>query len=159
MFKDSGAIIDKALAEIVVYQPDLVLVSGDLTKDGELICHTEVHDKIVAARKELAAAGKQTLFCVINDDNGRDFSSGAAEHTDLVDPLAFKDLWADCGYDAAIAKFDEGGTRGGSLSYAVRPVKGITLIVVDSGEYSSDQNGLDRDEHVASGVVGEKLLA
>ena len=146
MFKDSGAIIDKALAEIVAYQPDLALVSGDLTKDGELICHTEVHDKIVAARKELAAAGKQTLFCVINgnhdinnDDNGRDFSSGAAEHTDLVDPLAFKDLWADCGYDAAIAKFDEGGTRGGSLSYAVRPVKGITLIVVDSGEYSSDQ--------------------
>lgn len=166
MFKESGAIIDKALAEIVAYQPDLVLVSGDLTKDGELICHTEVHDKIVAARKELAAAGKQTLFCVINgnhdinnDDNGRDFSSGVAEHTDLVDPLAFKDLWADCGYDAAIAKFDEGGTRGGSLSYVVRPVKGITLIVVDSGKYSSDQNGLDRDEHVTSGVVGEKLLA
>lgn len=166
MFKESGAIIDKALAEIVAYQPDLVLVSGDLTKDGELICHTEVHDKIVAARKELAAAGRQTLFCVINgnhdinnDDNGRDFSSGVAEHTDLVDPLAFKDLWADCGYDAAIAKFDEGGTRGGSLSYVVRPVKGITLIVVDSGKYSSDQNGLDRDEHVTSGVVGEKLLA
>ena len=166
MFKESGAIIDKALAEIVAYQPDLVLVSGDLTKDGELICHTEVHDKIVAARKELAAAGKQTLFCVINgnhdinnDDNGRDFSSGVAEHTDLVDPLKFKDLWADCGYDAAIAKFDEGGTRGGSLSYVVRPVKGITLIVVDSGKYSSDQNGLDRDEHVTSGVVGEKLLA
>ena len=166
MFKESGAIIDKALAEIVAFQPDLVLVSGDLTKDGELICHTEVHDKIVAARKELAAAGKQTLFCVINgnhdinnDDNGRDFSSGVAEHTDLVDPLAFKDLWADCGYDAAIAKFDEGGTRGGSLSYVVRPVKGITLIVVDSGKYSSDQNGLDRDEHVTSGVVGEKLLA
>lgn len=166
MFKESGAIIDKALAEIVAYQPDLVLVSGDLTKDGELICHTEVHDKIVAARKGLAAAGKQTLFCVINgnhdinnDDNGRDFSSGVAEHTDLVDPLAFKDLWVDCGYDAAIAKFDEGGTRGGSLSYAVRPVKGITLIAVDSGKYSSDQNGLDRDEHVTSGVVGEKLLA
>lgn len=166
MFKESGAIIDKALAEIVAYQPDLVLVSGDLTKDGELICHTEVHDKIVAARKELAAAGKQTLFCVINgnhdinnDDNGRDFSSGVAEHTDLVDPLKFKDLWADCGYDAAIAKFDEGGTRGGSLSYVVRPVKGITLIVVDSGKYSSDQNDLDRDEHVTSGVVGEKLLA
>lgn len=166
MFRESGAIVDKALAEIVAYQPDLVILSGDLTKDGELVCHQGMHEKLAAAKKQLANAGKQAMFCVINgnhdinnDDNGRDFSSGKAEHTDLVDPLAFKELYADCGYDDAIAKFDEGGSQGGSLSYVVRPAKGITLIVVDSGKYSADQNGLGRDEHVTSGVVGEKLLA
>lgn len=166
MFRESGAIVDKALAEIVAYQPDLVILSGDLTKDGELICHQGMHEKLAAAKKQLANAGKQAMFCVINgnhdinnDDNGRDFSSGKAEHTDLVDPLAFKELYADCGYDDAIAKFDEGGSQGGSLSYVVRPAKGVTLIVVDSGKYSADQNGLGRDEHVTSGVVGEKLLA
>ncbi|RHS41564.1 metallophosphoesterase [Collinsella sp. AF08-23] len=166
MFRESGAIVDKALAEIVAYQPDLVILSGDLTKDGELVCHQGMHEKLAAAKKQLANAGKQAMFCVINgnhdinnDDNGRDFSSGKAEHTDLVDPLAFKGLYADCGYDDAIAKFDEGGSQGGSLSYVVRPAKGVTLIVVDSGKYSADQNGLGRDEHVTSGVVGEKLLA
>lgn len=166
MFRESGAIVDKALAEIVAYQPDLVIISGDLTKDGELVCHQDMHEKLAAAKKQLANAGKQAMFCVINgnhdinnDDNGRDFSSGKAEHTDLVDPLAFKELYADCGYDDAIAKFDEGGSQGGSLSYVVRPAKGVTLIVVDSGKYSADQNGLGRDEHVTSGVVGEKLLA
>lgn len=166
MFRESGAIVDKALAEIVAYQPDLVVLSGDLTKDGELVCHQGMHEKLAAAKKQLANAGKQAMFCVINgnhdinnDDNGRDFSSGKAEHTDLVDPLAFKELYADCGYDDAIAKFDEGGSQGGSLSYVVRPAKGVTLIVVDSGKYSADQNGLGRDEHVTSGVVGEKLLA
>lgn len=166
MFRESGAIVDKALAEIVAYQPDLVILSGDLTKDGELVCHQDMHEKLAAAKKQLANAGKQAMFCVINgnhdinnDDNGRDFSSGKAEHTDLVDPLAFKELYADCGYDDAIAKFDEGGSQGGSLSYVVRPAKGVTLIVVDSGKYSADQNGLGRDEHVTSGVVGEKLLA
>lgn len=166
MFRESGAIVDKALAEIVAYQPDLVILSGDLTKDGELVCHQGMHEKLAAAKKQLANAGKQAMFCVINgnhdinnDDNGRDFSSGKAEHTDLVDPLAFKELYADCGYDDAIAKFDEGGSQGGSLSYVVRPAKGVTLIVVDSGKYSTDQNGLGRDEHVTSGVVGEKLLA
>lgn len=166
MFRESGAIVDKALAEIVAYQPDLVILSGDLTKDGELVCHQGMHEKLAAAKKQLANAGKQAMFCVINgnhdinnDDNGRDFSSGKAEHTDLVDPLAFKELYADCGYDDAIAKFDEGGSQGGSLSYVVRPTKGVTLIVVDSGKYSADQNGLGRDEHVTSGVVGEKLLA
>lgn len=166
MFRESGAIVDKALAEIVAYQPDLVILSGDLTKDGELVCHQGMHEKLAAAKKQLANAGKQAMFCVINgnhdinnDDSGRDFSSGKAEHTDLVDPLAFKELYADCGYDDAIAKFDEGGSQGGSLSYVVRPAKGVTLIVVDSGKYSADQNGLGRDEHVTSGVVGEKLLA
>lgn len=166
MFRESGTIVDKALAEIVAYQPDLVILSGDLTKDGELVCHQGMHEKLAAAKKQLANAGKQAMFCVINgnhdinnDDNGRDFSSGKAEHTDLVDPLAFKELYADCGYDDAIAKFDEGGSQGGSLSYVVRPAKGVTLIVVDSGKYSADQNGLGRDEHVTSGVVGEKLLA
>lgn len=117
------------------------------------------------AKKRLKAAGKEAYFAVINgnhdinnDLNGRDFSSGFAEHTDLVDPLAFKDLYADCGYDDAIAMFDQGGSKGGSLSYVPRPVKGVTLIAVDSCKYSTDQNGLDVDEHVTSGVVGEKLL-
>lgn len=117
------------------------------------------------AKKRLKVAGKETQFAVINgnhdinnDLNGRDFSGGFAEHTDLVDPLAFKDLYADCGYDDAIAMFDQGGSKGGSLSYVVRPAKGVTLIAVDSCKYSTDQNGLDVDEHVTSGVVGEKLL-
>lgn len=166
MFRESGDIVKKAMAEIVAYQPDLVIVSGDLTKDGELVCHEDVHAIFVDAKEQLEAAGKATCFCVINgnhdinnDLNGRDFSSGHAEHTDLVDPLKFKELYADCGYDDAIALFDQGGSAGGSLSYVVRPAKGVTLIVVDSCKYSTDQNGLDVDEHVTSGMVGEKLLA
>ncbi|MDO4437474.1 MAG: metallophosphoesterase [Coriobacteriaceae bacterium] len=165
MFRESGSIIKKAMDEIVGYQPDLVIVSGDLTKDGELVCHRDIHTMFADAKARLTAAGKDTQFCVINgnhdinnDLNSRDFSSGVAEHTDLVDPLAFKEIYADCGYSSAIAKFDEGGTRGGSLSYVVRPAKGVTLIAVDSCKYSTDQNGLDVDEHVTSGVVGEKLL-
>ena len=165
MFRESGDIIKKAMDEIVTYQPDLVILSGDLTKDGELACHQDIHVMLSDAKNRLKAAGKETQFAVINgnhdinnDLNGRDFSSGFAEHTDLVDPLAFKDLYADCGYDDAIAMFDQGGSKGGSLSYVLRPVKGVTLIAVDSCKYSTDQNGLDVDEHVTSGVVGEKLL-
>lgn len=165
MFRESGDIIKKAMDEIVAYQPDLVILSGDLTKDGELACHQDIHEMLSDAKKRLKAAGKEAYFAVINgnhdinnDLNGRDFSSGFAEHTDLVDPLAFKELYADCGYDDAIAMFDQGGSKGGSLSYVLRPVKGVTLIAVDSCKYSTDQNGLDVDEHVTSGVVGEKLL-
>lgn len=166
MFRESGDIIKKAMAEIVAYQPDLVIVSGDLTKDGELVCHEDIHALFADAKQRLEAAGKATQFCVINgnhdinnDLNGRDFSSGHAEHTDLVDPLKFKELYADCGYDDAIAMFDQGGNRGGSLSYVLRPVRGVTLIAVDSCKYSTDQNGLEVDEHVTSGVIGEKLLS
>ena len=168
MFKESGAILDKALADLVEYRPDLVIISGDLTKDGERVCHEQVHAKLMAMREQVAAAndGKALQILVINGNhdinnhaNGRDFSSGTAQPTDAVNPLQFKELYRDCGYDAAFAAFDKGGTTGGSLSYAVRPAKGVTLLVVDSGKYSADQTASGTDEHETSGMIGDKLLA
>ena len=35
MLKESGAIIDSTLREMVKDKPDVVMISGDLTKDGE----------------------------------------------------------------------------------------------------------------------------
>lgn len=168
MFKESGAILDKALADLVDYKPDLIVVSGDLTKDGERVCHEQVHAKLIATKAKIAAAngGKEPQILVINGNhdinnhaNGRDFSSGAAQPTDELDPLQFKKLYHDCGYDAAFATFDKGGTMGGSLSYAVRPAKGVTMLVIDSGKYSADQTASGTDEHETSGMIGEKLLA
>ena len=58
MFRESGDIIKKAMADIVAYQPDLVIVSGDLTKDGELVCHEDIHALFADAKKQLEAAGR-----------------------------------------------------------------------------------------------------
>ena len=165
MFKESAAIADKALADIVADQPDLIVVSGDLTKDGEQVCHQEIHDKIVAAQQQLKQAGKGTKVYVINGNhdinnnaNGRDFSSGSAQPTPSATPAWFKDLWHDQCYNDDVTMYDAGGQNGGSLSYVARPCKGLTFIVVDSGKYSADQTESGQAEHETSGMISQKLL-
>lgn len=165
MFKESGAILDAALASIVAARPDIVIAPGDLTKDSEVICHEEAHAKIAAAREQLKAAGVDTKFFVINGNhdvnntNGLDFSSGAAEQAELADPARFQEIWADCGYGEGSILYAPEGTGAGSLSYIARPVEGITLIAVDSCKYSADQTSTGTDEHETSGVIGADLLA
>lgn len=40
LIKESGAILDAALAEIEAEKPDFLMISGDLTKDGEKVPRT-----------------------------------------------------------------------------------------------------------------------
>ncbi len=165
MFKESAAILDAALASIVAAKPDVVLVPGDLTKDSELACHKEAHAKISAARDALKAAGVDTKFLVINGNhdvnnaNGLDFSSGVALPAEHADPKTFKSIWADCGYEDALACYDAAGAGAGSLSYVSQPVAGLTVIAVDSCKYSADQTASGTNEHETGGIVGLDLLA
>ncbi len=164
MFKESAAILDAALASIVAARPDVVLVPGDLTKDGEAVCHREAHAKVAAARAQLEKAGVKTKFFVINGNhdvnnaNGLDFSSGSAVAAERTDPALFKEIWADCGYGDDTVQYAPQGKGAGSLSYVARPAQGVTLIAVDSCKYSADQTDAGVDEHETSGVVGHDLL-
>ena len=141
MFRESSDILDKALADVVAARPDMVLVPGDLTKDGELVCHEWVRDRFAAARQQLSAAGVDTQFYVINGNHdlnnhhGKDFSGGSSIDAERTDPLAFKSLWAECGYADAVV-YDADGTADGSLSYVAHPCPGLTLIAVDTCKYN-----------------------
>lgn len=163
MFRESSDILDKALADVVAAKPDMVLVPGDLTKDGERACHTWVRDRFEATKAELAAAGADTQFYVINGNHdlnnhhGKDFSSGAAVDAKRTDPLTYKSLWAECGYTDTVA-YDADGTADGSLSYVAHPCPGLTLIAVDTCKYNVDAgDGTLAQE--TSGHVSADLLA
>ena len=159
MFRESRGILKKALADVAGLAPSLVLVPGDLTKDGERACHADVHDLFAKTRASLAEAGTTTDFLVINGNHdlnnhhGKDFSSGSAVDAERTDPAAYKSLWDDCGYADAVATFDASGTADGSLSYVARPVRGLTIIFVDTCRYNEpgDETGLAQE---TSGHVG-----
>ena len=55
MLAESGAILDSALDMIKADQPDLVLISGDLTKDGEKQGHQELAKKLQKIEDETGA--------------------------------------------------------------------------------------------------------
>lgn len=163
MFRESSDILDKALADVVAAKPDMVLVPGDLTKDGELVCHEWVRDRFAAARQKLAAAGVDTQFYVINGNHdlnnhhGKDFSGGSSADAERTDPLTYKSLWAECGYTDTVV-YDADGTADGSLSYVAHPCPGLTLIAVDTCKYNvAAEDGTLAQE--TSGHVSADLLA
>ena len=62
----SSAIFDEVIATALKEKPDLFLISGDLTKDGELLSHQYVVQKLY----ELKEAGIRALVVPGNHDMG-----------------------------------------------------------------------------------------
>lgn len=164
MLKESDAILTSALHDLIQDAPDFVLISGDLTKDGEQVNHEAFADKLAEAKNELASKGVNTNFYVINGNhdinnpNGKDFSSGHAVDADRTTVEEFKEIYQDFGYGKDSVQYSPNGNRGGSLSYVTRPEEGYTLIAVDSGKYSSDQTASGKDLQETGGVIGADLL-
>lgn len=160
MLKESGAIIDSTLREMVKDKPDVVMISGDLTKDGEETNHRELAEKLEEAQKKLP----DTKFYVINGNhdinnpNGKDFSSGSAQDADTTTVEEFREIYKDFGYSKDTEQYKPDGIDAGSLSYVAHPADGYTLIAVDSCKYSADQTASGQDIQETGGVIGEDLL-
>ncbi|MBA3010270.1 MAG: metallophosphoesterase [Proteobacteria bacterium] len=129
----SDEIIGTAIKKIALDPADFVLVAGDLTKDGEKICHQGVARHLQALRK----SGKQ-IFVVpgnhdINNPDSVRFAGDITEPVPSIGPAAFEQIYQDLGYGAAIARDPD------SLSYVAEPVKGLRLLALDSNRYKENQ--------------------
>lgn len=129
---ESEEILEAAVQEIKFNDSEVVLISGDLTKDGELIGHQNVA-KIL---EELEAAGKKVYVTHgnhdINNPHAVKFVDGVTEAVDTVTVKEYKELYNDFGYGEAIAQDPN------SLSYVVQPKKGVRIIVMDSALYENN---------------------
>lgn len=132
MRAESSAILDSAINSIKNSDAQIVLVSGDLTNDGEKVCHEGLANKL----EELKAAGKKVYVIDGNHDiNNYDAASYSGS---TVTPVAnismndFKSIYHDFGYDQAVA------VDPNSLSYAIDPVPGLRIIMMDSALYANN---------------------
>ena len=157
MFKESRGILKKALADCVDEGVQLVLLPGDLTKDGELVCHQQVKELFEDARKKLAAKGVDCKFLVINGNhdlrnfNGKDFHSGHAEDAEHTEPMKLKEIWGDIYDSEDVQFFDRGGSGDGSLTYAARPFPGLTVLGVDTCKYNETDELVSQPHQVTEG--------
>lgn len=122
----SQSLFDEAITEIKAMSPDLVLIVGDLTKDGE----KDSHDYVKGKLKELKDAGIQPLVILGNHDWGTtDAKVYGTTTTDALtyDKSQLKDLYADYGFGSA----DYEST---TLTYACEPITGLVVIGIDSGK-------------------------
>lgn len=124
----SQVLFDEMVSNIKTIKPDLVLITGDLSKDGEQVSHNYVVGKL----DELRSAGIPTLVIPGNHDRGAnsnalsyDGATTAAVATATND--WFANTYANYGYGASSER------EGSSLTYACEPFSGLVVIGVDSG--------------------------
>jgi 3',5'-cyclic AMP phosphodiesterase CpdA len=134
LLAESSAIDKAAMDAVIAQQPDLLLVSGDLTKDGEYVSHVAVSNLLA----RVTASGTQ-VFVVpgnhdVNNTNANYYNGDNTTPAANVTPEQFSRIYAPFGYNQAIAKDPN------SLSYVVEPVSGLWILCMDSCQYSPGQD-------------------
>ena len=163
MFAEGAAFLTALLDTIRQDDPDVLLISGDLTKDGEQENHEELAKKLEQFEQE---SGAQVYIVPgnhdLNNSNGMNFNTadGNAVPAERTTQQDFREIYADLVYndDTVIATFTPAaGKQGGGLSYVARPKDGFTLIAIDSARYSADNTDSGTDEHETSGAISPEL--
>ena len=163
LLEESSDIFDSSLEMIEKDKPDVLLISGDLTKDGEEKCEREVAAKLKKLQEKLKTQGKDLKIYVINgnhdinNSNGKDFSTGVAVPAEKTSPMDFKEIYQDISYKDAIDTFTPSNGQAGGLSYVASPKEGFSFIVIDTGKYSADSTSTKTDEHETSGAISNEL--
>ncbi len=126
------AFIDECLQA----QPDAVILTGDLTFNGEKLSHEELAAKL----QRLTEAGIPVLVLPGNHDidNPRayDYSGEEVLYADSISAEDFADIYEDCGYSQAFSRDPA------SLSYAVRLNARCWILVLDSARYEQNSGFL-----------------
>ncbi len=151
MLKESpallGACIDKLLAE----HPDVVLVTGDLTKDGEKLSHEYVSSKLL---RPLKRAGIKVFVIPgnhdVNNPHAAVFRRDTLTRTSTVTSDEFARYYHDYGYGQAIQRDPY------SLSYVVQLTDSTYLLAIDACKY--EENDFDRNSCVTGGRIKPETM-
>ena len=146
LLKESNDIFNAVLDSVRAAKPDFVLVCGDMTKDGEVLCHSYVAEAFEKLEKETGT----TILVIpgnhdMNNPHSRYYVGDVTEPALSADEATFGDIYRNLGYS------DFAGKREGYLDYMSYPVDGIAVIGVDSNEKNTSekvlvQGGLSREQ-------------
>lgn len=138
-------------------RPGLVLISGDLTKDGEQVSHEYVTSKL----DELRAIGIKTLVIPGNHDRGSNSDAVYYDGESTTAATVATNEWlatqyANYGYGVSSER------EGTTLTYACEPITGLVVIGIDSGtDGNVSETTLDWvvEKATAARASGKKVIA
>lgn len=125
----SAAVFQKVIADLKHERPDILLVPGDLTKDGEPVCHNAV----AAYLAQLKEQGTKVLVVPGNHDINN--AKAVQYNGDMATPLPrttaqnFARIYKDLGYQDAHEKDPA------SLSYLAKLYKDLWILSIDASKY------------------------
>lgn len=131
---ETDAILDAAFQELASDDTQAVLLAGDVTNDGERVCHEKMLEKLyaLAEKKPVYVTTATHDWCC--DQNPRCFDGDKVYHTvETVSHEQLFDLYKDFGVAQARKHFV---THLGTASYVVDLAHGVCLLAL-----IDDQNG------------------
>ena len=135
MLAESHAIMEAAIDTILQMDPDILLVPGDLTKDGAKVSH----EALAGFFSTLESNGIEVFLAPgnhdINNTHAVAFDGANTIPVDYVTPAQFDSIYADFGYNEAIASDPN------SLSYVAEPYPGFQILSMDVCIYDNNIAG------------------
>lgn len=187
LFTQSQGIFDEAIRLAEVNDSEIIMIPGDLTKDGEVQSHKYVSEKLEVWKSGREAQGKKAAYFVIpgnhdiNNYDGYDFTTynkdtdtaklaGLTTHT-MFNSM-YKSLYKDAElyinseeYNSYMANHQGVAEGHGSSSYAkhidldesIEGKSGLTVIGIDTSINTADVTPNGKDSHITAGTMGENL--
>ncbi len=126
----SPEIIDQVVADYLASNIDVLLVSGDMTKDGEKQSHIDFREKL----RPLYDKGVKIFVIPGNHDvnikSPVRYQGNKSFPTEGIEDKGFREIYADYGYGQAVMQHT------GSLSYATKLDESTLLLAIDASEYN-----------------------
>lgn len=141
---ESPALLKEALDLILNSDSEVLLISGDLTKDGELASHLFLRDNYLAPLREKGFR----IFVIpgnhdINNPHAVEFEGNKSTRVATINAQQFAEIYANYGYSDALAR------DANSLSYVARLAPGLRILCLDSCRY--EDNSFEENECVTAG--------
>ena len=126
MLRESAEILDTLVTDIIDLKPHLVLVTGDLTKDGERASHKIVADRL----QRLTDAGIQVLVVPgnhdINNPDAKVYDGDLATPAETITRSEFAEIYRHAGYDELSRRDND------TLSYCRDVTDTLTILAIDA---------------------------
>lgn len=137
-------IMDAFVYDVKREKPDILIISGDLTNNGEKESHLDFSEKL----KKIQDWGTSVYIIPGNHDIKNPWAlSFKGKDKNKVRTISDKDfskIYGDFGYNSAISK------DGHSLSYLAAPSKDIWLLMIDTNQY---ENNMVFNKPQADGLI------
>ena len=151
LLREGPWLVREAFARIVEEAPDVLLISGDLTKDGETVSHLYLRDSCLA---ELRRVGIR-VFVVpgnhdVNNPHAVEFDGDRTARVPSPSAEEFAQIYADYGYGDAIARDPY------SLSYVAQLAPGLRLLCLDACRY--EDNSFEENTCITDGRLKRETL-
>jgi 3',5'-cyclic AMP phosphodiesterase CpdA len=149
LFEQSMSLLDAVIGKLIEAKPRFVLVTGDLSKDGE----EAVHVAFAAAMEKVESAGIPVYVIPgnhdVNNPQAVKYEGDTTSRVPNVTPQRFAEIYNDFGYGEAIERDPN------SLAYVVEPEQGLWLLAMDACRY--DLSLKETSEHTAGSFTQERL--